>query len=279
MTNEVQRLLAKRGIDPERQLAYSDGHTPAWVRFDVFQALGIHPDPDYDTRDITAAYRRAAAHISPRNRRATRGVVPQFPTYHQLNIARDYLTAAPRRMNKAWNIHWYGPRGQNGWTSTWNAHARQGDAAVLLPDPNAQHPRQASAVSLGAINPWLGDLPPPRRRRLRRFLDVNQLTFADLRAWATPGFIIIGEVEEEANDYRYAVEARVDTDHEGPNGRLQVCRVKPYIGVGGGALTEGPGRRAGRISFHRTTLVGPFIGMNLIEVRAAVVAERTHPYP
>ncbi|MCJ1477619.1 hypothetical protein MMC13_006292 [Lambiella insularis] len=282
MAAETQRLLHRRHINPTQQLPYSDGHIPAWARFDVFQALGLSPDPSYDAEDIGAAYRRAASHISPRHRRATRGVVPDFPTFDQLNIARDYLMAAQwepfYRVRRNWYAHWYGPHQQYGWRSLWNPNAPQGDPAVLQPDPNAPHPRQACSVRMAANYEWYwGNLPPPRQRVPRGTLITDFMTFEDLRAWATSGYIIIGEVRG-ANGHAYAVEARVDTDREGPGGRLQVCRVKPYVGVGGNEL-PGPGRSVGRVSFDGTTLVGPFVGMSDVEVRATVVRERTHPYP
>ena len=143
MTKEVDlvlKLLKLRGITADQQRSYSDRHIPAWARFDLFDALGLHPDPEHTPESIYHGFRAAYQILNPTRRvqLRNRGFVPSFPTYEQICIAREYLEGgSPNTQERVIRAHQYLYNGVdgNGWRSSWNPYAQQGTAAILQPIP------------------------------------------------------------------------------------------------------------------------------------------------
>jgi hypothetical protein len=101
-----------------------------YLQFDVFDALGLDPNPTLSRRDINKAYARAVLIVHPDHQASNKGFVPTFPTVQQAQNARDYLLGADHRLQRAHGLLWQNHK------STWNPAAPRGTAEILQPrDP------------------------------------------------------------------------------------------------------------------------------------------------
>ena len=291
-------------------------------QFDLFDALGLIPSPEYNPYDIRRAWRRAFKIIHSDRSHISKKYIPMFPTHVELTRAKDWLLESPDNVHTAYvalaSTH----------RSTWNPRAMPETADVLKPmtkapaisqldelvsswrtpsstlSPHDSSPHRASqrrtspgkpsSSLFSPLSPSSKDnvhshtdsytrvphqrarsiskRPPTPPRGLGAFAN---LTYAQLRAPAQPGGIIVGFVFGigALNTNRYGV--------EGSLSRLgkRILVRRPFNRLGGplpryaqrGTFADARGKRVKR---KDVVWIGPFRKIGVREVRSVVEVER-----